>query len=138
MSKVEVKTVKSQSTKTAGEQKMSTKSTKTTPKSTKTTNLGVDLAKKVQSEVEKQPSPEVLAAIKLLEAEGYKVTKKKQGSGSRARLSVKANGVVYSKLTEALRANGFNVQSDWVAVRKLLKDADGAEVTYESTTFQMV
>lgn len=62
------------------------------------------------------------AAKKLLETNGYVVSKPKASPrGATPRVAVKANGVSYNKLTDALRAHGFNVQEDWVEVRKGLK-----------------
>lgn len=49
---------------------------------------------------------------------------------------VMVNGITFNKLTNALRANGFNVTSDWRAVQKQLKATGWAN--YKGYTFTQV
>ena len=91
------------------------------------------------NEVTKMEPEEInkeLEAIEYLKSLGYIITKKSEGSNKR--VAVKANGTLYPKLTDALKAWGFNIDKDWVDVRKHLKDGsytkkniDGVEVIFE-------
>ena len=89
------------------------------------TNLIPDDEYKVIVEADVQ-AMRVANAKKLLEGLGYSVTKQtiSTGKGKMPRVKVKANGILYDKLTDALKAHDFNIGSDWVEIRKHLK-ADG-------------
>lgn len=64
---------------------------------------------------------EIQAAIKLLSENGYTVKAPSTGKAMKY-LTVTVKGINYQKLTTALVANGFNIKSDWIEVRKGLKN----------------
>jgi hypothetical protein len=79
--------------------------------------VGIAAMAALSKQVEVQSKVEV---AKETTDRGHKISKAQQGV-PKVPVSVKVNGVDYKTLCDGLKAHGFNVQGDWIRVRKFLK-----------------